>query len=179
MQNKYEHHESSKEKVAKYANVLKFNVQDELSMLKLSSVKDAYQYALKIEKKLGRNQGKQLTKVDKGKKVVFDQKYAFKGTCFKCSKDGHWAIEFLGMKIDKQNFVVKEDQKVKTCDIDLALSKVGKSLLMRRVMLAKHYVEPKKRRNLFWTICKSGGKCCKVSMDGGSIDNLVFEEMVR
>ena len=46
-------------------------------------------------------------------------------------------------------------------------------------MLAKHDVDPMKRRNLFRTICKSGGKCCKVIMDRGNTNNLVSEEMVR
>ena len=64
------HHESSKKKVARYVDGLKFNVQDELNMLKLSLVEDAQWYALKVGEKLGRKQGKKVTKVDKGKKLV-------------------------------------------------------------------------------------------------------------
>ena len=32
---------------------------------------------------------------------------------------------------------------------------------------------------MFRTCCKSGGKICKVIIDGGSTDNLVAEEMVQ
>lgn len=35
------------------------------------------------------------------------------------------------------------------------------------------------RKNIFWTLCNTGGKCCKVIMDSGSTDNLVSEEMVE
>ena len=34
------------------------------------------------------------------------------------------------------------------------------------------------RKSLFRTRCKCEGKCCDVIIDGGSIDNLVSEEMV-
>ena len=52
------HRELSKEKVAWYINGLRFNIQDEVGMLKIDSVEDAYQYALKAEDKLKRrNQG--------------------------------------------------------------------------------------------------------------------------
>ena len=34
------------------------------------------------------------------------------------------------------------------------------------------------RRSLFKTVCKVEGKCCKLIVDSGSIDNLVSTEMV-
>ena len=46
-------------------------------------------------------------------------------------------------------------------------------------MLAKIDMEPGKRMNLLWTICKPTGKYCKVIMYGGSTYNLIYEEMVR
>ena len=46
--------ELSKEKVVWYINGLRFNIQDEVSMLNISSVKDAYQYSLREEEKLKR-----------------------------------------------------------------------------------------------------------------------------
>jgi hypothetical protein len=39
--------------------------------------------------------------------------------------------------------------------------------------------EPSQRKNLFGTMCKSKGKCCKLIIDNGSIDNLVSVEMVE
>ena len=52
------HRELSKEKVVRYINGLRFNIQDEVGMLNIYSVEDAYQYALREKHKLKRqNQG--------------------------------------------------------------------------------------------------------------------------
>ena len=48
------HRELSKEKVARYINGLRFNIQDEVGMLNISLVEDAYQYTLRAEEKLKR-----------------------------------------------------------------------------------------------------------------------------
>jgi hypothetical protein len=51
------HRESDDEKVARYLNGLRYDIQDELSMLTIRTVEDAYQMALKAEEKLNRKQG--------------------------------------------------------------------------------------------------------------------------
>jgi hypothetical protein len=51
------HRESDDEKVARYLNGLRYDIQDELSMLTIRTVEDAYQMALKDEEKLSRKQG--------------------------------------------------------------------------------------------------------------------------
>jgi hypothetical protein len=51
------HRESDDEKVARYLNGLRYDIQDELSMVTLRMVEDAYQMALKAEEKLSRKQG--------------------------------------------------------------------------------------------------------------------------
>ena len=52
------HRELSKETVAQYINILRFNIQDEVGFLKIDSIEDSYHDALKIEDKLKRkNQG--------------------------------------------------------------------------------------------------------------------------
>ena len=48
------HRELSKEKIARYVNSLRFNIQDEVGMMKIESIEEAYQYALKAEDKLKR-----------------------------------------------------------------------------------------------------------------------------
>ena len=48
------HRELSKEKIARYVNGLRSNIQDEVIMLKIESIEDAYQYALKAKYKLKR-----------------------------------------------------------------------------------------------------------------------------
>jgi hypothetical protein len=51
------HRESDDEKVARYMNGLRYDIQDEMSMMTLQNVEDAYQMALKAEEKLSRKQG--------------------------------------------------------------------------------------------------------------------------
>jgi hypothetical protein len=51
--------ERDEEKVAKYINVLRYEIQDELSMMSMRTVEDAYNFALKAEEKLVRKQNHQ------------------------------------------------------------------------------------------------------------------------
>jgi len=51
------HRESDDEKVARYLNGLRYDIQDELSMTTIKTIEDAYQMALKAEEKLSRKQG--------------------------------------------------------------------------------------------------------------------------
>ena len=50
-------------------------------------------------------------------------------------------------------------------------------MVNERVLLSSD-TKPRQRRSLFHTRCKYKGKFCDVIVDGGSIDNLVLEEMV-
>ena len=52
---------------------------------------------------------------------------------------------------------------------------------MRRNLLKprKEVPKPEQWKILFKTMCKSQGKCCKLIIDNGSIDNLVSIEMVE
>jgi uncharacterized protein YjbK len=51
------HRESDDEKVSRYMNGLRYNIQDEMSTMTLRNLEDAYQMALKVEQKLSRKQG--------------------------------------------------------------------------------------------------------------------------
>ena len=51
---RFGHRELSKEKVAWYVNGLRFNIKDEVGMMKIESIEESYQYALKEEDKLKR-----------------------------------------------------------------------------------------------------------------------------
>ena len=46
------HRERNDEKVARYMNGLRYDIQDEMSMVTIRMVEDAYQMALKVEEKL-------------------------------------------------------------------------------------------------------------------------------
>eukprot|EP00253_Pinus_taeda_P030391 PITA_30391 len=50
------HVEDDLEKVARYVNGLRYEIQDEISLLSLTTVEDAYQASLKVEEKLLRKQ---------------------------------------------------------------------------------------------------------------------------
>ena len=51
------HRESDDEKVARYLNGLRYDIQDELSMLTIRTVEYAYQLGLKSKEKLSHKQG--------------------------------------------------------------------------------------------------------------------------
>jgi hypothetical protein len=46
--------ERDEEKISRYINGLRYEIQDELSMMSISTVKDAYQFVLKAEENLAR-----------------------------------------------------------------------------------------------------------------------------
>jgi hypothetical protein len=46
------HRESDDEKVTRYMNGLRYDIQDEMSMVTIKNVEDSYQVALKVEEKL-------------------------------------------------------------------------------------------------------------------------------
>eukprot|EP00253_Pinus_taeda_P032629 PITA_32629 len=57
----------------------------------------------------------------------------------------------------------------------------GEALVLHKVLLkpVDESVEQTQRKALFRTICKSRGKCCKMIIDSGSMDNLVSTKMVE
>ena len=61
------HAEDDVEKVARYINGLRYDIQDEISLLSLKTIEDAYQATLKAEEKMlrkqsQRNRGKSLAR---------------------------------------------------------------------------------------------------------------------
>jgi hypothetical protein len=51
------HQKSNDEKVSKYMNGLRYDIQDEMSMMTLQNVEDSYHMALKAEEKLSQKKG--------------------------------------------------------------------------------------------------------------------------
>jgi hypothetical protein len=70
-----DHWESDDEKVARYMNGLRYDIQDEMSMMSLQNVEDAYQMALKVEEKLIQKQGHKGRgrSQSRGKKIAQDR----------------------------------------------------------------------------------------------------------
>jgi hypothetical protein len=48
--------ERDEEKISRYINGLRYEIQDELSMMSVRTVEDAYHFSLKVEEKLARKQ---------------------------------------------------------------------------------------------------------------------------
>jgi hypothetical protein len=69
------HQESDDEKVARYMNGLRYDIQDEMSMVTIRMVEDAYQMALKAEEKMSRKQSQrgQGRSQTRGKLVAQDK----------------------------------------------------------------------------------------------------------
>ena len=57
----------------------------------------------------------------------------------------------------------------------------GESLMLKIFLVKseKQVHEPVQRKIIFRTRCKSQGKCCKMVIDSGIIDNLVSTKMVE
>ena len=60
------------------------------------------------------------------------------------------------------------------------IPETGEALVLNKVLLkpAKEVADQTQRKALFWTVCKSHGKCYKLIIDCGSTDNLVAMKMV-
>jgi hypothetical protein len=73
--------ERDKEKVARYINGLRYDIQDEISMATVRTIEDAYQIALKAEEKLARKQSQQNRgrSLNRGKGVSHDKAQKPKG----------------------------------------------------------------------------------------------------
>jgi hypothetical protein len=69
------HRESDDEKVSRYMNGLRHDIQDEMSMVTIRNVEDSYQIALKDEEKLSQKQGQrgQGRSQARGKKIAQDR----------------------------------------------------------------------------------------------------------
>jgi hypothetical protein len=63
------HHESNDEKVARYMNGLRYEIQDEMSMETIRMVEDAYQMALKVEEKLSESKVRGLRQKSAQRKI--------------------------------------------------------------------------------------------------------------
>jgi hypothetical protein len=68
------------EKIVRYINGLRYEIQDEISMMTMTTVEDAYHIALKVEEKLARNQSQRNRSrgLNRGKGVVYDRAPKYK-----------------------------------------------------------------------------------------------------
>jgi hypothetical protein len=195
------HIEDTLERVARYANGLRFDIQDELSLLSLKSVEEAYQIYMKVEEKLMRKQSQRMKVRSSGGKehqqkgeasssnqqVQPDRNNENRGgrnasrgrggqvRCYTCGQLGHmsWDCPENVVRQRGAQVVQVEPEAPKELEVIEDYPEQGEALLMRKVI-----DESAQRRSLFKTVCKVEGKCCKLIIDSGSTDNLVSTEMV-
>jgi hypothetical protein len=69
------HQESDYEKVSMYMNGLRYDIQDEMSMMTIQTVEDSYHMALKDEEKMSRKKGQRGRgrSQRKGKTISYDR----------------------------------------------------------------------------------------------------------
>jgi hypothetical protein len=67
------HRESDDEKVARYMNGLRYDIQDEMSMMTIQTVEYAYHMALKDEEKLSQKQGQKGWGRSQARGIFFSQ----------------------------------------------------------------------------------------------------------
>ena len=195
--------EYTPERVARYVNGLRFDIQDELGLLSLRSVEEAYQVSLKAEEKLmrkhskkekmrgsgGREQQQKDETSSSNEKIQFDMNNDNRGgrnasrgrgrggqvRCYTCGKLGHMSWDFLENVARQRGAKIMQVEPEAPKELEVAgnYPKQGEALLLKKVIS-----ESVQRRSLFKTVCKDEGKCCKLIIDSGSTDNLVSTEMV-
>eukprot|EP00253_Pinus_taeda_P002171 PITA_02171 len=178
------------EKVARYVNGLRMDIQDEISILSPKTVEEAYQMALRAEEKLMRKQSTKGRGGDARGRGSFSRGRGDKGRgrevrCSRCNKLGHKAFECPEKveTIQRNAIVAQAEGEATTTAVaeDENIPKRGESLVVNKVLLkpTKEIVEPSQRKTLFRIVCKVQGKRCKMTIDSGSTDNLVSTEVVE
>eukprot|EP00253_Pinus_taeda_P002743 PITA_02743 len=103
--------------------------------------------------------------------------------CYRCHKWGHRSFECREVEQAGQRGTLMaqpEEAEAQPREVE-DMAETGEALILNKVLLkpVKEVAEPTQRKALFWIVCKSHGKCCKLIIDSGSTDNLVATEMVE
>eukprot|EP00253_Pinus_taeda_P021693 PITA_21693 len=177
------------EKVARYMNGLRMDIQDEISLLSPKMVEEAYQISLKAEEKLMRKQSSRGRGGDAGGRGSFFRGRGGRGRgreirCYRCNNLGHRAFECLeNAQTNHRNAIiapVEGEEPVVVVAEEENIPERGESLVVNKFLLkpTKEIVEPSQRNTLFRTMCIQG-KCCQMIIDSGNTDNLVSTEVVE
>eukprot|EP00253_Pinus_taeda_P035377 PITA_35377 len=189
--------EDTPEKIARYVNGLRLEILDEISILSLKNIKEAYQSVVKAKEKItikqnarrgqgtgrgrGRNYGRGRTASNSEEG---NSSKAF-GTAEKgdITRSGRPYQQGMGNdRAGQRGAYVAQPEEAEAPPQEVEnVPKIGEALVLNKVLLkpAKETAEQTQRKALFRTVCKSHGKCYKLISDSGSIDNLVAMEMVE
>eukprot|EP00253_Pinus_taeda_P029906 PITA_29906 len=144
------------EKVARYVNGLRMDLQDEISIMSPKIVEEAYKMVLKLKKN--------SSSVPE-EEVIFEEKEVK-----------------VNAGISQRNAIVAQVEEEEATMIEEEdVSERGEFLVVNKVFLkpTKEIVEPSQRKTLFRTVCKVQGKCWQMIIDSGSTNNLVSTEVVE
>eukprot|EP00253_Pinus_taeda_P016668 PITA_16668 len=103
--------------------------------------------------------------------------------CYGCHMWGHKSIECPEAEHAGQRGTLvaqPEEDEAQPWEVE-NMAETGEALILNKLLLkpAKEVAEQTQRKELFRTVCKSLGKCCKLIIDSGSTDNLVATKMVE
>eukprot|EP00253_Pinus_taeda_P034151 PITA_34151 len=103
--------------------------------------------------------------------------------CYRCHKWRHRSFECLEVVQAGQRdaYVPQLEEAEAPPEEAKNAPDTREALVLNKVLLkpANEAIEQTHRKDLFRTVCKSHGKCCKLIIDSGSIDNLVSIVMVK
>eukprot|EP00253_Pinus_taeda_P011190 PITA_11190 len=163
------------ERVSRYVNGLRMEIQDEISVLSPKIVKEAYKMVFKAEEKLMRKQSSRNKVLpEEGEVKVVEEGLQ------------HLEMELVAAQVSmhpqERNAIVAKTKEEATKVIEEEnVPEKGESLVVNKILLksAKEIVEPAQRKTLFRIVCKVQGKCCQMIIDSDSTNNLVSTEVVE
>eukprot|EP00253_Pinus_taeda_P027252 PITA_27252 len=172
------------EKVARYMNGLKMDMQDEISLLSPKTVEEAYQIALKAEEKLMRKQSARGRGTFRGRGSQGGRGRSTTPKDGASSSSTQHAPTGENVETNQRNAIfapIEGEAPVAVVEEEENIPKRGESLVVNKVLLkpAKEVAEPSQRKTFFRTVCKVQGKCCQMIIGSGSTDNLVSTEVVE
>eukprot|EP00253_Pinus_taeda_P021135 PITA_21135 len=175
------------EKTTRYVNSLRLEILDEISILSPWNIEEAFQSVVKAKEKINR---KQNNRRGRGNGRGRGQSYGRGRTARNSEEDSSSRASGTTKKGDSMRgeqdgqrgtfFAQPEEAEALPQEVE-NVEEIGEALVLNKVLLklAKETIEQTQRKALFWIVCKSHGKCCKLIIDSGSIDNLVATEMVE
>eukprot|EP00253_Pinus_taeda_P030671 PITA_30671 len=169
------------EKVARYVNGLRMDIQDEISLLSPKTVEEAYQMVLKDEEKLMRKQSARGRGTFRGKGSQGGRGRSTTPRDGASSSSNQHATIGGDAGTSQRNAIFSQvEEEVATVTEEEDVPERGESLVVNKIFLklAKEIVEPSQRKTLFRKVCKVQGKYCQMIIDSGNTDNLVSTEVV-
>eukprot|EP00253_Pinus_taeda_P026850 PITA_26850 len=175
--------EDTAERTARYVNGLRMEILDEISILSPNNMEEAYQSAVKAEEKLNRRQNARRGRgFNRGRGQPYGRGRTASNSEEASSSRTSGTAEKETDSAGQRGAYVAQPEEVATPPQEAENApETGEALVLHKVLLkpVDEIVEQTQRKALFRTVCKLQGKCCKMTIDSGSTNNLVSTEMVE